>query len=119
MLIERKETSMPNDRNVGWAIRCAGESVFRLGDIPPMARQAHLEAAKHHLEAARLHLDAANKYSDGDPDAAERFSDEARAAAKTADSKSAEAHGRSRMDARRNMVWLGNSVAGWAAVKES
>lgn len=84
-----------------------------------MARQAHLEAAKQHLETARLHLDAANKYSDGDPDGAERLSEEARAAAKIADSKSAEAHGKSRMDARRNMVWLGNSVAGWASVKES
>ena len=57
-----------------------------------------------------MHLDAANKYSDGDPDAAERFSEEARAAAKTADSKSAEANGKSRMDARKHLVWVGNSA---------
>jgi hypothetical protein len=84
-----------------------------------MARQAHLEAVKHHLEAARLHLNAANKYTDGDPEGAEKYSDEARAAAKIADSKSAEAHGKSRMDARKNLVWVGSSVAGRAAVKDS
>jgi hypothetical protein len=84
-----------------------------------MARQAHLEAAKHHLETARLHLDAANKYSDGDPDGAERYSEEARAAAKIADSKSAEAHGKSRMIARKSLVWVGNSVAGRATMKDS
>jgi hypothetical protein len=57
-----------------------------------MARQAHLEAARHHLEAAGMHLEMANKYRDGDHDAAERDSAEAWAAARVADGKSVEAH---------------------------
>jgi hypothetical protein len=60
-----------------------------------MARQTHLEAARHHLEAASMHLEVANRYRDGDFDAAERGSAEAWAASRAADGKSIEAHGES------------------------
>jgi hypothetical protein len=70
----------------------------------PMARQAHLEAAKYHLDAARMHLEAAGKYHEGDRDAAEMHSHEAWAAAKVAEDKSTEAHGESMRDARARVV---------------
>ena len=70
-----------------------------------MVRQAHLEAAKHHLEAASRHLEAADKYRDGDPDGAERHSEEAFAASEIAGSKSSEAHDASqRAAAGKNLV---------------
>ena len=85
-----------NGRNGGWAIRCTDESVIGLGEVFPMVRQAHLEAAKHHLEAASKHLETADKYRDGDPDGAERHSEEAWAASEIAGSKSTAAHGATR-----------------------
>jgi hypothetical protein len=69
-----------------------------------MARQAHLEAARHHLEAARMHLEVANKYRDGDRDAVERDSAEAWAASRVADGKSIEAHGESRKDVGEKLI---------------
>jgi hypothetical protein len=64
-----------------------------------MARQAHLDAARHHLETANIHLEVANNYRDGDQDAAQIHSREAWAASQVADLKSAEAHAESRRGA--------------------
>jgi hypothetical protein len=60
-----------------------------------MARQEHLEAAKHHLEAARKHLDIVGKYREGDKDGAERDAIEAWVTSTIADGKSTEADGAS------------------------
>jgi hypothetical protein len=57
-----------------------------------MAREAHIEAAKHHLEAASKHLAAVGRYNNDDPDGALQYSHEARAASDLADYKSIEAH---------------------------
>jgi hypothetical protein len=57
-----------------------------------MARDAHLEAAKHHLDAASKHLAAVAKYNDGDVYGAEKHSEEAWVASQFADGKSTEAH---------------------------
>jgi hypothetical protein len=57
-----------------------------------MAREAHLEAARHHLEAASKHLEAVSKYNEGDVYGAERRSEEAWMASQIADEKSVEAH---------------------------
>jgi hypothetical protein len=62
-----------------------------------MAREEHLEAAKHHLDAASKHFAAVDKYNEGDAEGAERHSDEARLASQLADGKSIEAHRRSAM----------------------
>ena len=62
-----------------------------------MAREAHLEAAKHHLEAAGKHLAAVAKYNDGDVYGAEKDSEEAWVASQMADGKSTEAHRKSTM----------------------
>jgi hypothetical protein len=83
-----------------------------------MARQAHLEAAKHHLEAASMHLDVAGQYRDGNREEAERQEEVAWAASKVAEEKSAEAHGEFRKTAAENLVWVANSVAGRAAEKD-
>ena len=69
-----------------------------------MARQAHLEAARHHLEAASMHLEVANKYRDDDRDAVERDSAEAWAASRIADGKSVEAHGQSSKSATEKLI---------------
>ena len=97
-----------NSRNGGWAIRCVGEMVFRFRrDIPPMSRQAHLEAAKHHLEAASKHLEAAGKYKDGEDEEADKFSEEAQTASRLADGKSTEAHWQSRKAANEREALSG------------
>jgi hypothetical protein len=57
-----------------------------------MAREAHLEAAKHHLEAASKHLAAVAKYNDGDIFGAEKDSEEAWVSSQFADGRSTEAH---------------------------
>jgi hypothetical protein len=69
-----------------------------------MAREAHLEAAKHHLQAASKHFAAVDRYNEGDPVGAERFSDEARVASQFADSKSIEAHRQAAMAAKTKLV---------------
>ena len=69
-----------------------------------MARNAHLEAAKYHLEAASQHLAAVDRYNEGDPDGAERHSDEARLTSQFADVKSMEAHTMAMMAARAKLV---------------
>jgi hypothetical protein len=60
-----------------------------------MAREAHLEAAKHHLDVASKHLAAVGKYNEGDVIGAERHSEEAWVASQFADGKSTEAHTKS------------------------
>jgi hypothetical protein len=62
-----------------------------------MAREAHLEAAKHHLEAAGKHLAAVAKYNDGDVYGAEKDSEQAWVTSQLADGKSVEAHQKSTM----------------------
>jgi hypothetical protein len=62
-----------------------------------MAREAHLEAAKHHLDAASKHLAAVAKYNDGDVFEAEKLSEEAWVVSQLADGKSTEAHRKSTM----------------------
>jgi hypothetical protein len=62
-----------------------------------MAREAHLEAAKHHIDAACKHLAAVAKYNDGDVFGAEKDSEEAWVASQRADGKSTEAHRKSTM----------------------
>jgi hypothetical protein len=57
-----------------------------------MAREAHLEAAKHHLDAASKHLAAVERYNEGDMNGAERHSEEAWVASQVADGASVEAH---------------------------
>ena len=60
-----------------------------------MAREAHLEAAKHHLDAASKHLAAVAKYNEGDVFGAEKDSEEAWVTSQIADGKSTEAHRKS------------------------
>jgi hypothetical protein len=69
-----------------------------------MAREAHLEAAKHHLDAASKHLAAVGRYNVDDPYGAEQHSDEARVASQFADAKSIEAHRQALMAARAKLV---------------
>ena len=57
-----------------------------------MAREAHLEAAKHHLDAASKHLAAVERYNEGDVGGAEKHSHEAWVASQLADNQSIEAH---------------------------
>ena len=69
-----------------------------------MAREAHLEAAKHHLDAASKHLAAVAKYNNGDVFGAEKHSEEAWVASQFADGKSTEAHRQATMALRMKMV---------------
>jgi hypothetical protein len=69
-----------------------------------MAREAHLEAAKHHLDAASKHLAAVGKYNDGDIHGAERHSEEAWVASQFADGKSVEAHRQATMTLKMKLV---------------
>jgi hypothetical protein len=69
-----------------------------------MAREAHLEAAKHHLDAASKHLAAVGKYNEGDVIGAEKHSEEAWVASQFADGKSVEAHKKSTEAARMKLV---------------
>jgi hypothetical protein len=69
-----------------------------------MAREAHLEAAKHHLVAASKHLAAVDRYNDGDAEGAVTHSDEARMASRFADGKSTEAHRQAMIAAKMKMV---------------
>jgi hypothetical protein len=69
-----------------------------------MAREAHLEAAKHHLVAASKHLAAVDRYNEGDPEGAVSHSDEARMASRFADGKSTEAHRLATITAKMNIV---------------
>jgi hypothetical protein len=69
-----------------------------------MAREAHLEAAKHHLDAANKHLAAVAKYNEGDVHGAERHSEEAWVASQFADGKSTEAHRQATMALTMKMV---------------
>ena len=62
-----------------------------------MAREAHLEAAKHHLDAANKHLTAVARYNDGDVCGAETESEAAWVASQFADGRSTEAHRQSTM----------------------
>jgi predicted negative regulator of RcsB-dependent stress response len=78
-------------------------SVVRRGSID-MAREAHLEAAKHHLEAAGKHLAAVAKYNDGDVYGAEKDSEEAWAASQLADGKSVEAHRQATMVLKMKLI---------------
>ena len=68
-----------------------------------MARDAHLEAAKHHLDAASKHLAAVGRYNEGDVHGAEQHSEEACAASQFADGKSTEAHRQARMAVKMKM----------------
>ena len=74
-----------------------------------MAREAHLEAAKHHLVAASKHLAAVDRYNDGDPEGAVSHSDEARTASRFADGKSTEAHRQSTAATQMKLIGLGES----------
>jgi hypothetical protein len=69
-----------------------------------MAREAHLEAAKHHLDAASKHLAAVGKYNDGNIRGAERDSEEAWVASQFADGKSVEAHRQATMALKMKLV---------------
>jgi hypothetical protein len=69
-----------------------------------MAREAHLEAAKHHLDVASKHLAAVGKYNDGDLRGAARDSEEAWVASQFADGKSVEAHRLATMALKMKMV---------------
>ena len=69
-----------------------------------MARDAHLEAAKHHLVAASKHLAAVAKYNDGDVFGAERDSEEAWVESQFADGMSTEAHRKSTMAVKIKFV---------------
>ena len=69
-----------------------------------MAREAHLEAAKHHLEAASKHLAAVARYNDGDVYGAEKHSEEAWVASQFADGKSTEAHRQATMALKMKLV---------------
>ena len=69
-----------------------------------MAREAHLEAARHHLDAASKHLAAVGKYNDGDVHGAERHSEEAWVASQFADGKSTEAHRQATMALTMKLV---------------
>ena len=69
-----------------------------------MAREAHLEAAKHHLDAANKHLAAVAKYNEGDVYGAERHSEEAWVASQSADGKSTEAHRQATMALTMKMI---------------
>ena len=68
-----------------------------------MAREAHLEAAKHHLDAASKHLAAVGRYNEGDVYGAERHSEEAWVASQLADGKSTEAHRKATMAVKMNL----------------
>jgi hypothetical protein len=61
-------------------------------EVLPMARQAHLDAAKHHIDAACKHLAAAGKHHDGDHEEGERCSREAQILSRIADDRSTEAY---------------------------
>jgi len=69
-----------------------------------MAREAHLEAAKHHLDTASKHLAAVEKYNDGDVRGAERHSEEAWVASQFADGKSVKAHRKATMAVKMKLV---------------
>ena len=69
-----------------------------------MAREAHLEAAKHHLHAAGKHLAVVAKYNDGDVFGAEKESEEAWVASQFADGKSTEAHRKSTRAVKMKLV---------------
>jgi len=69
-----------------------------------MAREAHLEAAKHHLDAASKHLAAVERYNEGDARGAERLSEDAWVASQFADSKSVEAHRMSKVAVKMKLV---------------
>jgi hypothetical protein len=69
-----------------------------------MAREAHLEAAKHHLEAASKHLAAVERYNEGDVRGAERQSEEAWVASQFADGKSVEAHRQAKVAVKMKLV---------------
>ena len=77
-----------------------------------MAREAHLEAAKHHLEAATKHLAAVSRYNEGDVFGAERNSEEAWVGSQVADGKSAEAHRQSTMAVKIKFCLRWNFRAG-------
>ncbi len=68
-----------------------------------MAREAHLEAAKHHLDAASKHLAAVGRYNEGDVHGAEKHSEDAWVASQFADGKSIEAHRQAMMAAKMKM----------------
>jgi len=68
-----------------------------------MARDAHLEAAKHHLDAASKHLAAVGRYNEGDVFGAEKHSEEAWTASQSADGKSTEAHRQAMMAVKMKM----------------
>ena len=68
-----------------------------------MAREAHLEAAKHHLDAASKHLAAVGRYNEGDVFGAEKYSEEAQLLSQSADGKSTEAHRQAAMAAKMKM----------------
>ena len=72
-----------------------------IGEGFGMAREAHLEAAKHHLDAANKHLAAVAKYNDGDIFGAKKDSEDAWAASQFADGRSIEAHRQSTMAVKR------------------
>jgi hypothetical protein len=78
-------------------------SVIRESSIN-MAREAHLEAAKHHLDAASKHLAAVGRYNEGDVHGAEKLSEEAWVASQFADGKSTEAHRKSTMAVKMKLV---------------
>jgi hypothetical protein len=69
-----------------------------------MAREAHLEAAKHHLEAASKHLAAVERYNEGDLRGAERHSEEAWVASQFADGRSVEAHKQATIAVKMKLV---------------
>lgn len=77
-----------------------------------MARDAHLEAAKHHLDAANKHLAAVSKYNEGDVNGAERHSKEAWMASQIADGKSVHAHRESTMARKIKLVRVGSFASG-------
>jgi hypothetical protein len=69
-----------------------------------MAREAHLEAARHHLDAASKHLAAVSKYNEGDVYGADRHSEEAWVASQFADGKSTEAHRQAKIALKMRLV---------------
>jgi hypothetical protein len=69
-----------------------------------MAREAHLEAAKHHLDAASKHLAAVERYNEGDVYGAEKHSQEAWVASQLADNKTIEAHRQATIAVKMKLV---------------
>jgi hypothetical protein len=69
-----------------------------------MARQSHLDAAKHHIDAACKHLAAASKHHEGDHEEGERCSLEAKILSRIADDKSTQAHCWSTTAAKKKLV---------------